>query len=400
MNLPTNHYGLKGRCKVSVVERGLIIREYPEVSNLILNRGLDDIASTQIGQCFVWCAAGTGSTATELDATVETATISNGTVTISTIGFLNGDSTDVGKTIKLTSSGGLYTVTSAISTTQCIVSPAATIGPEQFIVYNTNQTGLTAESTNPGPASKRTATYLTGAPNCQTVTQGSVTLLTRTFDFAAETGPITYNEVGFSATNIIGSNLFSRVKLPSGVPLTAGQQLRVQYSVSVTVSPTTPQTYGASPIIGWNTATGTFQHILVPMAFVNTNGVTGQGQNLVDGKYYGNAGEPSITGNVFINIESSSVAHSTYGSLQIASVATLVTTALSSYVSGTYTRDKFGTYAVGQANATNWRSWAVTVNFGDGNITIGPRYLFDSAQTKLSTFTLTLGVRTTWGRIL
>ncbi len=400
MNLPINHYGLKGRCKVSVVERGRVVREYPPISNLILNRGLDDIASNFISDCFQWCAAGTGSTATELDATVETATISAGTVTISTIGFLNGDSTDVGKTIKLTTSGNLYTITSAISTTQCVVTPNDTIGPDQFIVYNTNQTGLTSESTLPGPTTKRTQTYLTGAPNCQTVTQGAVTVMTRTFDFVAETGPITYNEVGFSTVSTIGSNLFSRVKLPAGVPLTSGQQLRVQYSVSVTVSPVTPQTYGVSPIIGWNTATGTFQHILVPLKFVSTSGITAQGLNTVDSKNYGSAGEPSNTNSNFVQIESVSTAHPAYGSVLTVLVGNAITVALSSYVSGTYTRDKFGTYPVGQVNATNWRSWGICVNFGDGFSTYGPRFLFDSAQTKLSTFTLTLGVRTTWGRIL
>lgn len=401
MKLPLSHFGLKGRARISVVERGIVVREYPEISNLILNRGLDDIATNSIPNCITYCAAGTGVTATEADGGANTASVATGVLTISTIGFLNGDSTDVGKTVKLTGSGNTYLIVAASSTTQCFVSPGSTTeGPDNFIIYNTNQTGLTAESTNPGPTTKRTSTYLTGAPFCQTFTVGDTTLMTRTYDFAVESGSITYNEIGFSSTNTVGSNLFSRIKLPAGVPLTAGQQLRVQYSLSVKVSPITPQTYATSPVIGWPSGTGTMQHILIPMQYINTNGFAAQGLNGVDGLYYGNAGEPSISVNVGLNIESASSAHPSYGSLLHATQVNLLASSLSSYVSGSYTRDKFATYPVGSVNATNWRNYMIYVNFGDGLITVGTRFLFDTAQTKASTFTLTLGFRTSWGRIL
>jgi len=396
---PTTHYGLQGTIKVSIVEKGKVVRTYKPQRNLILNRGLDDIASNTIGECFRYCAAGTGSTATELLSGSETATLSTGTVTISQTGFLAGDSSDVGRTIKLTS-GGTYLVIAAISATQCTVTPADTTSPDNFTIYNTNQTGLTSESTLPGPSSKRTQTYLTGAPDCQTVTTGATTLMTRTFDFAAETGSITYNEVGFSATQNLGNNLFSRIKLPSGVPLTIGQQLRVQYSLSVTVSPITPLTFSSSPIIGWPSATGTLQHHSIPMLYVSTTGQTSQGTNSVDGFFYANSGEPSQNLSNLIIISTNSNPHGTYGFRWLDGSITNVAVGLSSYVAGTYTRDKSGTFPVGSANATNWRAYISIVNIGDGNFSGGARYLMDVAQTKASTFTLTLGFRTTWGRIL
>ena len=399
MKLPKVHYGLQGKLAVSVVERGEVIKTFPEVKNLILNQGLDLVASQQFGACFDHAVAGTGSTATELDGGAETATIAAGVVTISNIGFLAGDASDVGRTIKLTSSGNNYRITSQISSTQCNVTPADSIGPDNFFIYNTNQTGLTAEV-------KRTTTYLTGAPDCQTVTVGAVTTMTRTFDFSAEGGPITYNEVGFSNLNAAGSNLFSRVKLPAGVPLLTGQQLRLKYSLAITVSPITPLTIGTSPIIGWASATGTLVNVMIPIGFVNTSGNTLSsgsvfGQNPVDGKYYW-AGDPSqTTGSLVLSTENS--AHGSYGSLTTDGGSTTkatLTEGLSSYISGTYTRDRFATYAVGNANRTDWGCFYQGFLAVSNSYYTLARYLFDTAQTKLSTHTLTLGWRSTWGRIL
>ena len=391
-----NYAGLKGRCKVSVIERGQVVREYPAVSNLILNQGLDAIATTRLADCWSYAAAGTGSTATEVDGGSETATVATGTLTISTVGFLAGDSTDVGKNIKLTSSGQVYLITGSISTTQCGVTPALSDGPSVFVVYNTNQAGLTAESTGLAGASKRTATYLTGAPYCQTVTTGSTTQMTRTFDFAAETGGITYNEVGFAATVTVGSNLFSRVKLPSGVPLTLGQQLRVEYSVSVQVSPTSPLTFATSPVANWPTGTGTLQHCTVPFAYVTTSGATTTAQNSVDSKWYAGI-EPSTVA-TGMEISTSSTAFTTYPAFVAPDTTNAVTPSKSVYVAGSYTIDHFITYPVGQVNGSTWRSFE-SYKFSTGYFT-GERFLFDVAQTKLSTHTLTLGFRWTWGRVL
>lgn len=396
MNMPSIHFGLGGKLKVSVVERGVVVREYPVIRNLILNQGLDTIGSQPICECMHYAACGTGSTPTEADGGAATISIVSGTVTVSTIGFLAGGVTDTGKTIKLTGSGNTYLIVAPISTTQCSVAPTDSIGPENFIIYNTNQTALTAETDPPG----RTQTYLTGAPNCQTVTSGNVTTHTRTFDFLAEAGPVTYNEVGFSHLGTGGSNLFSRVKLPSGVPLTAGQQLRVQYSLAVTITPITPLTYGVSPVIGWNTGTGTMQQIAVPLAFINSvNGLVTAGNNAVDGLWYASC-DPATTLNLSVGIGASSAAHPTYGSLHndIGDVNQQVSNSV--YVSGSYTRDHFTTFAVGDANAVNWRNFTIFQVRSFPSVTVGPRFLFDLAQTKLSTFTLTLGFRNTWGRLL
>lgn len=390
----STHFGFAGRCKVSVVEQGRVVKEYAPVSNLVLNQGLDMFGSYYLRDCWKWAVAGTGSTATELVSGADTATIVAGAVTLSATGYLAGDSSDVGRTFKL-ASGNIYTVTAFVSTTQCSVTPSGSEGPSTFTLYNTNQTGLTAESTGGGGSSKRTQTLLTGAPFTQTVTSVGTTRVTRTFDFAAETGPITYNEVGFSRVNTVGSNLFSRVKLPSGVPLDAGQQLRVEYSVHTTVAANTPITYGASPIGGWPAATGTLQHIAIPVSGIGDTGFDLQGINTIDGYQYC-ACEPS-GGISYIGISTSASAHPSYGSA-LSDAGTSNNPSLSSYVAGTYTRDAFTTFSTVQANGSTWRSF--WTNHYIGYYAVGTRFLFDSVQTKLSTHTLTLGLRFTWGRIL
>ena len=386
--------GLSGQIQLSVVEQGKVVRQFPVQRNLILNQGLDQIASQIINTCWQYGVAGTGVTATEVDSATDTATIAIGAVTLSTTGYLAGNSTDVGKTIKLDTSGNNYLITAFGDTTHCTVTPNDTIGPDTFIIYNTNQTQLATEV-------KRTNTYLTGIPDCQCVTIGNTTTNTRTFDFSAEAGPVTYNEIGFSPTVSVGANLFSRIKLPTGVPLIAGQQLRVKYSVATACTPITPQTYGSSPIIGWPTATGRLQLCTIPIYYVSSTGYGGNaGNNPVDGKYYGSNAEPSGTGGAysFFYLSTDATAFPTYGvNPGILGTHVELAWALSTYVNGTYTRDKIITFPVGSANRTDWRSFFL----GENNYGYcGPKFIFDSNQTKLSTYTLTLGFRSTWDRVL
>lgn len=385
-------FGLRGIVQVSVVQNGIILREYPPIRNLILNNGLDAVASYEFTTLMDYAVAGTGTTATEVNSGADTITTAAGTATLSNTGYLTGDANDVGRTFKCASSGNTYKVTAFINTTQCSVTPATSEGPDTFTLYQTNQTGLTAEV-------KRTNTWLTGAPNCQTSTTGNLTTMTRTYDFSAESGSVTYNEVGFSRTATAGANLFSRIKLPSGVPLTAGQQLRLKYSLQIGISPSSPLTYGTSPIVGWPTGTGTLQCLEIPISYVATTGYSSAGYNAIDGKYYEQYGAPSVVGGypaLWISTDSS--AHTSYGAYAVVGGTTAALAfSLSTYTNGTYTRDKSCTFAVGQANRTDWRSFFLGQTNGN---TLAYRFLFDSAQTKLSTYTLTLGFRLSWNRVL
>lgn len=382
-------YGLRGKVQVSVVERGRVVQKYPTQSNLILNQGLDQFATNYLGACFQYAVAGTGSTPTELDSVTDTVTTVGGLATITNPGFLTGTSADTGNTIKVLPSGPNYTITAPISTTQCSVSPLTSSGPSSFIVYNTNQTGLAAEV-------KRTNTYLTGAPNCQTLSVGNQTVMTRTFDFSAEVGSITYNEVGFSYSATPGANLFSRILLASGVPLTAGQQLRVQYSIQIGITPNTPLALGTSPIIGWAGATGQLQVCEIPIYAISTTGSLTLYFTDANGSVYNGYGEPNSPSGC-ISLSTDSAAFPSYGAASTAPLTVYQSAAPTSYVVGSYTRSCQTIFPVGSANATNWRSIYLTEVGGSSNMV---KFLMDSVQTKVSTYTLTLGFTKTWNRVL
>jgi hypothetical protein len=143
---------------------------------------------------------------------------------------------------------------------------------------------------------------------------------------------------------------------------------------------------------------------MIPIGYVSTAGNTLgvpsiHGVNPVDGLWYAVL-DPASPG-AQLTISDYSAATPAYGTnpAPIPTTTSIITPGLSSYVSGSYTRDKFGTYPVGQANRTDWRSfWIGFMNFNQASIQI--RYLMDNQQTKLSTFTLTLGFRCTWNRVL
>jgi hypothetical protein len=71
------------------------------------------------------------------DSGADTATLAAGAVALSTTGYLFGDGNDVGRTIKLDTSGLIYTITNYIDTTHCTVTPADTSAADTFVISNT-----------------------------------------------------------------------------------------------------------------------------------------------------------------------------------------------------------------------------------------------------------------------
>jgi hypothetical protein len=70
----------------------------------------------------------------ETPSGVATMTIVTGTVTLSTTGFLTGTVSDVGRYLRATSTNNSYQIIAAISTTQCTVSPAASVSATTFVL--------------------------------------------------------------------------------------------------------------------------------------------------------------------------------------------------------------------------------------------------------------------------
>lgn len=225
------HAGLKGRVRVSVLQDGRIVEERSWQKNLILDQGLDKVATTLFNQLFAACAAGNSSSATTIDSQSK-ATIAGQNLTITT-GSYQFTNTDLDSDVHF-DSGQIFKIQSVVSPTQVTLFTSGTISTAtHFMILRVNEAIL-------GNEIKRTVKYSSAPGANQTIVGSAVILLQRTFLFSAETSAVTYTELGFSDQAVAGPNLFSRVVLAqpitvkgpvSGAPL--GQQLQVTYQLNV-----------------------------------------------------------------------------------------------------------------------------------------------------------------------
>lgn len=398
------HMGIVGivQCLVIDSKTKKVVRKYAPQKNLILNQGMDEWATQNFCDLFLYSVVGTGTTPTQDDSGTTTAARSGTTVTLSGGSFtFTNTATDAGKMIKWDTSEEARIVT-VTDTTHCEVATSGTIAAAQFTVFRTNQTGLATET-------KRTNNYLTGAGNTETTINGGAGTIShkRTYDHTAEVGAITYNELGFSRQAGAGANLFSRILLGAGVSLVASQQLRVVYTLTITFSPATPATISSTPITGWASATGVQQCQYPNMTGIrSTTGATDLlPPDGVGGSSPTNSGgfEPSRSGFSFV-LTSSSTAHNTFGSQgpsRSSGVFAGTNITLSTYTSLSFTRTKTGVWSTSQGNASTHRS---IIMGGDQGSAAGSNqgfvYILDSAQTKDNTHTLTINLILTWGRTL
>ncbi len=376
---------IRGYVQVSVLEKGKVIRELPVQKNLILNFGMENLAVNGVDSIvamFTVAVAGSGTTPTTDDSGTTTAAQVGTTVTLAGGAFVyTNTATDAGKMIKFDAGGLDARIVTVTSPTVVEVHISQTVVATEFTTYRTNQAGLTTEL-------KRTSTYLTGAANCSTTWASNVATHKRTYDFTAEVGSVTYNELGFSNTASVGNNLWSRILLGSGVSLIATQQLRVVYSVLVTYTPNTATSVDTTVITGWGTTTADAQIQQVLIQIVSSTGATAN--NVISPAFEGSiAGTTTLwTGNTAHNtFNTSGPARTT-----IADQANVH----ASYVALSFRRDKTATFAVGTANVSTIR----TIGLCDGSGSQGLVLILDSAQTKDNLHTLAITWRITWSRTL
>lgn len=227
MEFPGIHIGLCNRFKAQVIEGVRVVRETEWANNLILDAGMDRVASMSMCQLFLSCCVGTGNTPTVDDSGVITASRAGTAVTASAPIFAGGD---VGKLLRF-STGEKSKITVFTDNQHVTVADSGTVGATVFKMYRVTQTGLAVET-------KRSTTYLTGASNCFSTRVGGVFTNQRTYDFTAEVGSVNYAEVGFSDQAGAGANLNMRGLFSGGaVTILATQQIRVVYQFIVTLSP-------------------------------------------------------------------------------------------------------------------------------------------------------------------
>lgn len=231
------HQAASGRFKVQVVDArtGKVVEDRPWQSNLILDSGLDRLATETWSAQLTYGVAGTGNTPTKdlPDAPGDTYSQSGTTIT-RVSGTRDFSAGDIGKLIRW--SGGQETyITAYTSATQVTAGTSQTVSAAPIdALYRVAQTGLATET-------KRTSTqpeFLDdddGLPAKHVRNDDAAGTITFrvTRDFSEESGNVNYTEVGMSSQSGSGNNLFSRMLLAGAVTVGAGQLLRLKYELTI-----------------------------------------------------------------------------------------------------------------------------------------------------------------------
>lgn len=257
----------KGRYKIQILDENGVVNETDWKPNLILDTGLDKIAYMPWAQAFQVAVAGTSTTPTKDDT--QSASAQAGTLVSITSGSYGFTSQDVGKLIYWPALNQSAKITAFIASTAVSVSDTKTVSDSYFVLYRVNQTSLFAQV-------KQNNYYLEGSNYCGHEVTGNVIRLYRTFDFHMEFSSRTYGEIGFKESPG-ATQLFSRVVLNPTQTIRAGQFLRVNYELYVTLSPSTPN-YKQAPISGWPVApstslSGNEQIQMIGLCGISSNGV-------------------------------------------------------------------------------------------------------------------------------
>lgn len=397
MKLAANlHQRAKGRVRCQVLDKdGHIVREYPWQNNLILNQGLNNVCSGNTWAALTSnCAVGTGVT----DTSVASLPGDEGSGAVTTFTgpapFDFTANSAVGDMIKMTtgaSSGTEVRITAVTDADTVEYTPSGTISSGEFIVYRTSQVGLSVEV-------KRNNAWNDAAGYLDNTYVSNTQIMLRTYEFSAEVGSVTYEEIGISSSGSAGNNLFSRIKLVTGVSLIATQQLRVSYELTITMEPDT-LTAKTFNITGWPVApaTDTDGDERWQLRGLATVGASGNSGDFTQSPSPHSPMEPTGSGRIFISPVSTAPA--AFGSSSDYSAgSTSKAFSLTSYTALNFFRDKTVTFTVLEAVGTTFRSMGICQIGGATSACFA--CVFDQAQTKANTHTLTLTFRFTVGRVL
>jgi hypothetical protein len=358
--------------------------------NLILDGGLDGIAVRAWAESFTYAAIGTGTNPVKRDSGSTTFSRSGDTVTASASFF---ESADVGRLLKVDSGEEMY-ITAYGSGTSVTVNASGTLAASEGTVYYVNRTALQTEA-------KRTKSCRTNSgDNGSTWSSANKTWThQRSFIFSAESGPVTYREIGWSwgsgSTALFGMDLIPG----GGDSLVAGQQYLVIVQLVVAYSPATPTTAPDVGSGGWNTSgqisLGDVRQALA-ISYVDANGNANGGG--------GTGLEPSVAGfgaysnfSLFTN-GAYTLPEATNGAVSVPAgiMSSANNYACDAYTSGTFTRTKSVKFGVSEAYANHWG--ACIYNGYAPTVLLVVK--FTAAQAKANTHTLEIRFRFSWGRTL
>jgi hypothetical protein len=240
----------------------------------------------------------------------------------------------------------------------------------RYCAVGTGTTTPASTDVGLGAEVKRTGTLLDSGTGTASYSDGRV-VYTYTHDFSEETVNQNYSELGWSWSASAGNNLFSRVLISGGtVTVLAGQQLRVVYALTWSVTPYS-ETAGTLTVAGWpvapaTTTNGTYVTWRGGFATMNSSGTISASDN--------NVFEPAKAA-AFLYVVSALTMDG--GFTNIPSKTILYNTGFvtwGAYTAGSFTRSR----VCGTISATDLSSTAI-VGFLYGN---GLGFRFTDLQTK------------------
>jgi len=408
------NYGLSGRYKVMVLDaktKHVLRQDRKWHSNLIMNNGMNKIASALLCDCFTYAIAGTGTTTGDrksidfgTTATCDVAgnvVLSGGTLSLNLV----APTWDMGNIIKWSSTGFEGRITTLTNATHAVVTPLPAVPQSgNFVIYRTNFNTLVTEVV-------RTNTYVGVSPYCSTSIIGNTLVHQRTWDFPAEVGTVAYTEMGVGwngtlndTSDPLGGSVFARFLLHAVTTVNAGEQLRLVYQLRIVMDPYT-DTAKTAAITGWPVSPSTLLTGLERVQLIGMSAVAAAGTttNYDAGQY---CNEPSRLTNVNAWLSTNSTANAAFGSCvnRHAGMPALGYDVLTSpaYALHSYTQVKLCQFGAGQGNSTTIRSMGLGWNGGSNDPaqynTIC--FVFTENQTKNSAYTLDMQWFHTWSRVL
>lgn len=393
------HIKAQGRLRLQTVNpvNRRVVKDTGWIPNLLLNQGMDGVATRYWADSFTSAALGT-SDALPLKISGGATTISQSNVTVTLFGgsFTFSAPADNGKVIKF-GSGQTANIVAVTSPSTATVNTSAIIGDTTFQIYQTTQTGLQTEV-------QRSNTYYTGLGGCATVLGAPDTVvLRRSFEFGVEVAPVTYREVGVSWTNTPGSNLFSRIILPVPQSVSTGYRVRLVYELTLSLSPAS-STARSVAIDGWPIAPATTTASTESMedwglAVVNSLGGTEVYRTVSGIPILAN--EPSAGADFLVGTDVQALGSpgdavkNRWAANSYAAVTLPV-----AYIPGSNTRTRSAVVPNNEANSTNIRVICIGHIITPTDFLPVVTLLFDEAQTKDGSFFLGVNFRLSWGRSL
>jgi len=401
---------LSGKYKLFVIGADEeVVWEQPDwQKNLILNQGMDALATLDYGSIMNNAFAGNGTRTNSISSGDSSGSISTSIFTLfpgvtglqaltgSNSGYTNA--LEVGDMIKFNDSSEARVL--AVSGISASVTPSTGVAQQPFTIWKTSQVGLNSPLHVVG-----TGNWFTGNQDgtyAGTTIVGNLQKNRRSWDFNYETSSVVFTEVGVG-WGTLQSTVFSRVLLPFTQSIGVGQKLRLLYELDIAMYPTasSPGLPATASISGWPVAPSTdtgFYYNLQKCGVINgwvTSIATNAGADT-------RGCDPGVGFTAWVSNSSSSNANYDSATNRTSGWSTYnANMSTQTYTPLSFTLYRDVTFDVATAVRNDLRSMGVGNNWRSNGA--ADQYfscVFNQNQTKTNIQTLSLTFVWNWGRVL